>query len=386
MSSFLHINRDYSIKVSSRIFDYLNTECICIKYNSSDRLLVKEKDYIYKNQLVMESINDKKFSSISGICLGIKNINKQEFLVIKNDFKEKKEKKFGIKTDISKLSKEKARSLLNKYGSNRVFELVNRLLLDEQIDYLIINGADNEPYIVSNVFLINNYLDDLLETIDAISEIFNIDELFLIIKNIDKDMVSNVIDHIGTYPKIKLKIIGDIYPFNYPKVVSQTVISNIKDNYLVLDINDINEIGNILKKNSPITEKYITISGNGIVNPKVVNCKLYSPIKALFDDEIKVNKDKDYYYIENGLLSGRNIKIDEYIIDYNTKGILYNTIDNYKEKACIKCGQCINNCPMKLNPITDKYSKDCIMCNVCEYLCPSQIDLINTKDGVDENE
>ncbi len=370
---------DYSIKVSSRVLDCLNPDCICIPIDRDTRIIAKDKEYIYKNTLVAEDKNGKIFSSISGNCLGIKEIIGRNYLVIKNDYKEKILKNTGNKSDISKYSKEKVIELVDDLANNDLIKITKDELNTGTVNTLIINGMDKEPYSVSNIFLLKKYLDEELETIDAISEIFGIDETFLVIKNNDKDLINDLIDHIGTYPSIKLKIISDIYPIKHPSLIAKTVINIKRNDYIVIDVKDIYTYYEILKKKKPKTESLVTITGNGIEDPKVINIKLYSPIKPFIEEHFKLKKG-DYHYIENGLISGKEVDITSYIINPETEMLLYSEIVSHKNNKCINCGACMEVCPMKLNPSKKDDKNLCIRCNLCSYVCPSHINLLEKRD------
>jgi electron transport complex protein RnfC len=43
---------------------------------------------------------------------------------------------------------------------------------------------------------------------------------------------------------------------------------------------------------------------------------------------------------------------------------------------CIKCGKCVDICPMKINPLDKKLDPSCVRCGLCNYICPANINLI----------
>ena len=75
-----------------------------------------------------------------------------------------------------------------------------------------------------------------------------------------------------------------------------------------------------------------------------------------------------------------------------SNGIIAIDTDETKEQPCIKCGRCVDVCPMELSPLYFvKYAKeenwqgmkdmnvmDCVECRCCQYICSSKIPIINS--------
>ena len=98
-----------------------------------------------------------------------------------------------------------------------------------------------------------------------------------------------------------------------------------------------------------------------------------SKIKDILKD---LNIKGDFNIFENGPLKGRIVGENAYINDL-TDALYIEDKNNIKEEKCIRCGKCMNNCPLKLNPtILNKELKEkCIKCGICTYICPSFIPL-----------
>lgn len=372
-SEIVKIKKNFNITLSSRITNCLDPDFICVPFSRNDKLLVKEKDYIYKNQEVMSSDGIDIFSSISGVMVGIRKLDEKEYIVIKNDYKEKTERIKGIKKSFKNINKDYVIRFIRKYGSKKVNNILEDLL-KEGYSSLIVNGVDSEPYVASKMFLTNKYIDEILEVIDLLNEIFIFDNSLLLIKNKEKDLILRCYESIGTYPKIRLKLINEIYPFNNPEVIKKYLYSHKKSDSYVVDVEDIFELYEILKCNRPLTNKLITITGNGVINPKVICIKNYSPINEYLRDNFKL-KQGAYYYIENGLIGGKRFNPDIYFVNDQTNAIFYNSIIQNDETKCINCGACANICPKGLNPKNFKENKNCIECNLCSYVCPAKINL-----------
>lgn len=132
----------------------------------------------------------------------------------------------------------------------------------------------------------------------------------------------------------------------------------------------------------------MTISGNAIETPVVVNVKIGTSLADLIKNCCNIIN-KNYYVVVNGLISGKTLKSLNNVITEDTRSIFLNTIDKSTEKKCINCGLCNKKCPVGLNPKYIKehknvdYSK-CIKCGLCSYICPSKINFKPYLGGHDE--
>ena len=73
-----------------------------------------------------------------------------------------------------------------------------------------------------------------------------------------------------------------------------------------------------------------------------------------------------------------------------SNGIIAIETDQTEPVACIKCGRCVDVCPMELSPLyfakyadeqnwqgmKDKNVMDCVECRSCEYICSSKIPIV----------
>ena len=76
----------------------------------------------------------------------------------------------------------------------------------------------------------------------------------------------------------------------------------------------------------------------------------------------------------------RKVKCDNLgslIVTDNIKSIfIFPKEDNVPSK-CIKCGKCVDICPVGINPLAKKLDSACIRCGLCNYVCPANINLIS---------
>ena len=114
----LVLERDYSIKLSSNIIDYIYPEYVFIPMYEGYKLKVKNNEIVKKEQVILSNADNLVLvSSVSGKIVGAKecivNGILQKCVVIENDFKEKIFSKSSMRKNIKQISKEMFLDILN---------------------------------------------------------------------------------------------------------------------------------------------------------------------------------------------------------------------------------------------------------------------------------
>ena len=238
--------------------------------------------------------------------------------------------------------------------------------------------------------LVNNYFQELLDTIDYIKEMFNYQNFYIVIKDNEKKNIENLISTLGMYPYIKLVTIPNVYPILRTDYLFNVL--NIKEG-IVLNPEEVFEINNVLRYKKNVTEKYLSISGLDI-KPCVINVKLGSKVS----DVLKLAKVKvdDYDIFLNGCISGKKVvALDDLIVTKDLRALVFNKKDELVTANCINCGLCKAYCPAGINPkyiyenrmnVSQECLDKCLKCGLCNYVCPSYIDLKSVIEAGEKDE
>lgn len=366
MTKLVSLELDYRIKVSSRICDYLSPDYVYFNMNDIKEIYVKDKENVLKGQKLFKNGDKNIYSSVSGRVVGIKKITEDNnYLVIENDYKEKSIKKSVKKANNCK-TKDDFYKILKEHNLNISF--LNK-------DYLLLNVIDNEPYIVNNTMYFNKNLNSIIEFLDFLKELFNYRKVFILIKNTETVILNKLNELLGTYPDFKLVLVPNLYLIERQEFYNEYLETSL-DNIFELDLKTFNEIEEVIEKNKILTEKYITITGDLVKNPLVINAKKGTLVKNIIDENIELLKDNnEIQYYKNGLMKGYVCDINTLIIDDNFEGLIVTKKQETNEHKCINCGLCSKHCPLNLNPIEERKKGliKCLSCGLCSYVCPSNI-------------
>lgn len=396
---------DKKISPTKKINDDVKMQIIYIPLESKMGYKYKETvrvmDYVCIGTVIGKSsvCDIPLISTVSGVVVGfqekyISNGKKVKCVVIENDFKEKYLNKVGKKKDITKYSKNEYVYMLRENGITGLagsdFPTYIKYDTDKKIKYLIVDGAECEVYASADGALMMNYAEEILEGIDAIMEIMGIEKAYIAINERNEGIIKKILKYIYTYPNIKVYSLPDAYPNGYERYLVSEILGLTYDR-LPIEVGVINEnvstiyaIYEMLKYHKPLTERIVTLAGEGVKNPCNYKLKIGTNLSELLMKTNNFKKIKNPILIAGGAMMGKSIASDDFIITKDVNCVLLLEENQEKVYPCIKCGKCSEVCPVGIIPskILDdpkrafdfKINK-CVSCGLCSYVCPSKIEV-----------
>ena len=395
----------FKVKPNKKIVDDIPIQIVYIPLSNKLGLkydeCVKVGDRVCIGSILGKSkISDTKLlSSVSGTVVGfdekyISNNTLSKCVVIENDFKEKYLNKLGKKNDITKYSKDEFIYMLKENGvigmSGNGFPTYIKYDNNNDIKYLIINGVECEAFVSSDSAVMYNSPEEILECIDAILEIMHIDKAYIAINEKNEMVIKKMLRYINTYPNIKIYPVIDAYPAGYERYLVKEILNLGYDRLplevgaLVENVSTIKAIYDVLKYHKPLSERIVTIAGDGVKNPANYLLKIGTNLSEVILKTELSKKVDNPVLIAGGALMGTSIKSDEFIITPDVNCIIINASKSEEIMPCIKCGKCSEVCPMNLIPSLiiensavkkDLMINKCIGCGLCSYVCPSKIEV-----------
>ncbi|NLD19640.1 MAG: electron transport complex subunit RsxC [Clostridiales bacterium] len=275
---------------------------------------------------------------------------------------------------------------------------LNPTNLDE-VNTLIVNGAECEPFITSDHRLMLEDTQDILDGMLAIMKYLGIKEAFIGVEENKPDAIEQlraVIEKSGHSNDIKVEVLRARYPQGAERVLVYEITGKTLDAGVIpaqvgvalSNITTIAFLGQYLKTGMPLIKKRITVDGNAVVTPK----NIIVPIGTRIADVIEAcggYKAEPKKILMGGPMMGRAVYSDEFPIVKNNNAIL--VFDGPQafipeETGCIKCGCCHKACPFNLLPVSiatayDKKDTEkldtlkvmqCMECGSCSFICPAR--------------
>jgi len=168
---------------------------------------------------------------------------------------------------------------------------------------------------------------------------------------------------------------------------------------VVNNVGTLAALGKLLPRGQGLTERVVTVTGPGVKKPGDYRVPIGTPLKfvlAYAGVEAIPGLDRRQVIL-GGPMMGQAIASLDVPITKGVSGVLVFrhedmwVQDGRKTYPCIKCGECVESCPMGLNPSTlgmlaakreydlmgsDYHLGDCFECGCCTYVCPSNIPLV----------
>lgn len=372
-----------------------------INGNDTDiTVLVKKGEYVYKGTHLGKRKGNLRIpiiSSVSGTVIDFVHkpyLNGEEVKCVKieNDFKEK-----TIEKDVDeKITKEKFISLLHDNAiigmGGAGFPTYIKYDTDKKIKTLLVNAVECEPYITADYELLRKHTEEVLEGIDLILEINNIDEAIIAIKKTNIELIDQLNAFIGTYLKIKIKEVPNLYPMGYEKTLIKEVLNETYDKLpiekaiIVNNVSTIFAIYEVLKYNKPLTERIVTFTGEMLTEPMNILVKIGTEVSEVIKELTDYKNNNDINFVAGGPMTGNALSTDDLVVSANLNCVLV-IKNNYKEieTECLRCGKCIEVCPANICPVlirdsvirkenvNDLRPDKCIECGLCSYICPAKL-------------
>lgn len=272
----------------------------------------------------------------------------------------------------------------------------------QRIEYLVINGAECEPYVTSDTYTMLNRAEDMVLALNGLNKYLGIKNVIIGIESNNKkaiESMKNMAKSITDF-SVKVQTLPAVYPQGGEKVLVYHLLGRkIPANKLPIDVGcvvlnctTVATIGAFLRTGMPLVEKCVTVDGGAVKTPMNVIAPIGTSLQDLFDycGGLKEDAAKIIY---GGPMMGITVPSTEFSVIKNTNAVL--ALNKKEAKlpkttACIRCGACLNTCPFGLAPVSiaQAYEKkddeelknlsvlSCMECGCCSFVCPANRPLV----------
>jgi len=273
---------------------------------------------------------------------------------------------------------------------------------DKKAEYVIINAAECEPYLTCDNRLLIEKPMEFLVGIKVLMRAVNAPKGVIGIE-VNKIEVARKLDEIikndSYFNDIEVQPLKTKYPQGGEKQLIKAVTGRevpsgklpIETGCVVVNVASTFAVYEAVQKNKPLVYRIVTVTGKSVKNPSNFRVRIGTPANLLIDAVGGLPEDTANL-INGGPMMGKSVSVMTFPTIKGTSGILMmNEKDAQPRKVgnCIRCGKCMQACPMGLEPYllkrlaetnnfeeTEKHNiMDCIECGSCEFTCPANIPL-----------
>ena len=373
--------------------------------------VVQAGDYVKVGQVIGEQagfIGAPVHASVSGTVVAVEphtHPNKGPgvmSVVIKNDKKNVLDESVVPNKPLEELTPDEIIEIVKQKGivgmGGATFPTYVKLKPGKPIDAVLINGSECEPYLTADHRVMLEYADDIVFGLRAMMKAVNAPEGVILVEDNKPDAIAVMEEKVAPYDNIRVCAAKTQYPEGAEKMLIKKVMGRqVPSGKLPADVGCVvsntstaKAISDAIQKGMPLIERVVSVTGEYIANPGNFMVKLGTNVQDIIDYCGGVTR-SDAVLKMGGPMMGAPIKDTNVPIIKGSNGIIAIAPDCTEEKECIKCGRCVDVCPMELAPLDIvKYAAlgdaekvlslnvmDCFSCKCCEYICSSKIPLVS---------
>ncbi len=267
----------------------------------------------------------------------------------------------------------------------------------KRCEYLIINGAECEPYLSADNRLMIERADRIRLGVDIMRKILGEPAVRIAVEANKPEAIAALEAAFADIEgNVEIVVLPVLYPQGSEKhqiyatvgrIVPEPPALPIDVGCVVENVGTVVAIADAVEKGEPLLTRVTTVSGDAIAEPK----NILAPIGTLYADLVAFcggEKEPPAKVISGGTMMGFAVSSLALATTKTTSGVLLlssRRVFQYTSQACINCGRCLRACPMNLNPasiakaveaddIADaekSFVMDCIECGACSFSCPS---------------
>ena len=268
-----------------------------------------------------------------------------------------------------------------------------------KVEYILLNGAECEPYITSDTRTMLDRTEELVAGMKLLRDLYSASVIVGIERN-KPEAVKKIREAIAGEEGLSVKVLPGSYPQGGEKVLIYNCTGRIVGEgklpldvgCIVLNVTTTVELMKYLATGMPLVERCLTVDGSAVKEPKNVIVPIGTKMQDVFDfcGGFQSEPGKILY---GGPMMGIAVPDTSFPVMKTTNAIVALNLRDAilpDPTPCIRCGKCANTCPLHLTPFAigeavNKKDADglarlkvtlCMECGCCSFICPAHRPLV----------
>ncbi len=274
---------------------------------------------------------------------------------------------------------------------------------DKECRYIMLNGCECEPFLTADHRTMVEHPEEIIDGILILNKFVKAEKAYIGIEVNKPDAIAALQQVAGTssFP-IEVMPLAVKYPQGAEKMMITAILGKevphgklpLDLGVLVANVGTIKAIADYFRKGQPLIERIVTVTGTAVKNPANILVPLGTPMKDVIEWSGGVTDDAARILLGGPMMGAVQKTLDIPVVK-GTSGILIlgkDLVQDITEYNCIRCGRCVEACPLYLNPsmmgllakkglwdeMLDYHVMDCFECASCSFVCPSGIPLVQS--------
>ncbi|MDK2776182.1 MAG: electron transport complex subunit RsxC [Pseudomonadota bacterium] len=269
-----------------------------------------------------------------------------------------------------------------------------------EIKTLIVNGSECEPYLTTDDRLMRERAEEIVEGTRLVRYIIEAYRAVIAVEDNKPEAIAALQKAAEGVGSIEVVVVPARYPMGSAKqlihaVTGYEVPAGKRSNdigVLVHNVATVYAIQQALIYGRPLISRVTTVAGGCVGLPQNVEALLGTPIRHLFEHSKGLHGTPSRLLMGGPMMGQILPSLDVPLIKGSSGILALNRaeVNTHVPSPCIRCGRCVDACPMGLLPLDMARSsklddfdraqeaglRDCILCGSCAYVCPSHIPLV----------
>jgi electron transport complex protein RnfC len=267
--------------------------------------------------------------------------------------------------------------------------------------YLLINGAECEPYLTSDHVLMLEKGMEILTGVRIMMKALETEKAIIGIEVNKTDAIRHLAELAAGFGNIDIQPLRVKYPQGAEKILIKAVLGRevpsgglpIDVGVVVFNVGTMQATYQAVQKNKPLFERIVTVTGRSVTGPGNYLVRIGTPVAELIEAGGGLPGDTGKV-VAGGPMMGKALDRLDVPVTKGTSGIVVIPEHEASRKVsrnCIRCSKCISVCPMGIEPyllmamagkevidrLEDERIMDCMECGSCSFICPANRPLLD---------
>ncbi len=270
---------------------------------------------------------------------------------------------------------------------------------DAKIDTIVINGCECEPYLTTDHHIMAEYPERVHLGIRIMMHTLGVGRAMIGIEKNKPDAIEAIRATLPADLDVSVHPLTVKYPQGAEKMLIEALLGRevpsgklpMNVGAVVQNVGSCASIAEVFDTGLPLIERIVTVTGLGVNKPANLIVPVGTKVGDLLDACGGMTEDAHEIVFGGPMMGAPQASMDTPILKGVTGVVVLSKSETRTAESlnCIRCGHCLDACPVFLNPqllgvmaragryeeTEDHHIWDCMLCGCCSYVCPSNIPL-----------